>query len=309
VENRFAREREAVSLERLLSDQLRIPLEQHVSSYLGRAWRVTKAQDKRASASHPAAILSDETYAVFVKLGEGALARDQFKLELAGLRFLTERSGVLTPAGIGTLQVGGGVLLILEAVQVVKRERVHWRQMGRALAMIHSIKRNRCGFESPCYWSNLYLDNTPLVNWVEFYQERRLTPRLRAAVDSGNLPLGVIPYVEKLCARLHGLCGPSVEPSLLHGDAHQNNCLSTAKGPVLIDPAVYYGHPEMDLAVVDFFVPVSDELFEGYREMASLDPGFVERRDLWRIPVWLAMVEVDGPRHVEKLMAALQNYI
>jgi fructosamine-3-kinase len=296
-------------LKRLLSDALRIPLEQRVSAHLGRAWRVTKALDKSASASHPAAILSDETYGVFVKLGEGDLAWDQFKLELAGLRFLTELSGVLTPAGIGTVLVGGEVLLILEAVQVVERERVHWRQMGWALARIHSIKGDWCGFESPCYWSSLYLDNTPLPNWVEFFLERRLLPRLRAAVDSGHLPLGVVPHVEKLGARLYGLCGPRVEPSLLHGDAHQNNFLSTAEGSVMIDPAVYYGHPEMDLAVVDFFAPVSDEVFEGYREMAPLDPGFVERRDLWRIPVWLAMVEADGPRHVEKLMTALQKYV
>jgi fructosamine-3-kinase len=295
-------------MRRLLSDALRIPLEQQVSAHLGRAWRVTQADDKSASASHPAAILSNETYAVFVKLGEGGGAGDQFQQELAGLRFLTERSGVLTPAGIGTVQVGGGVLLILEAVQVVERERVHWRQMGQALARIHSVKGDRCGFDSHCYWGSLYLDNTPLVDWVEFFRERRLAPRLRAAVDSGHLPSAVVRHVEKLSRRLHGLCGPSVEPSLLHGDAHQNNFLSTAAGPVLIDPAVYYGHPEMDLAFVDFFAPVPEEVFEGYRELAPMEPGFAERRDLWRIPAWLAMVEADGPRHVEQLLAALQPY-
>jgi protein-ribulosamine 3-kinase len=302
-------ETQDVSLRRLLSDALRIPLEQHVSAYLGRVWRVIKAQDKSDSASHPAAILSDETFAVFVKLGEGGLACDQFNKELAGLRFLTERSGVLTPTGLGTVQVGGAVLLILEAVQVVERDRVHWRQMGRALARIHSIKWDRYGFESYCYWGSLYQDNAPLVDWVDFYQERRLAPRLRAAVDSGHLPVDVVPHVEKLSSRLHGLCGPKVEPSLLHGDAHQNNFLSTAKGPVMIDPAVYYGHPEMDLAFVDFFAPVSEELFQGYQEIAPLEHGFVQRRDLWRIPAWLAMVELDGPQHLDKLMAALRHYV
>jgi fructosamine-3-kinase len=268
-----------------------------------------QAQDKRDAASHPAAILSDETYAVFVKLGEGGLAQDQFKQELAGLRFLSERSGVLTPTGIGTLQVAGAVLLILEAVQVVERQPAHWRQMGHALARIHSVKWDRYGFESHNYWGSLYQDNSPLMDWAAFYRERRLAPRLRAAVDSGHLPLDLGPHVEKLSARLHELCGPKVEPALLHGDAHQNNFLSTAKGPVLIDPAVYYGHPEIDLAFVDFFAPVSDDLFQGYEEIAPLEPGFVERRDLWRVPAWLAMVEVDGPQHLDALMAALRNYV
>ena len=309
MENKSTQETQDVSLRRLLSEALRIPLEQLVSTYLGRPWRVMRAQDMSSSASHPAAILSDETYAVFVKLGEGGPVCDQFKKELTGLRFLTERSGVLTPTGIGTVQVGGAVLLMLEAVQVVERERVHWRQMGRALAKIHSVKWDRYGFESYCYWGSFYQDNAPLGDWVEFYQERRLAPRLRAAVDSGHLPLDVVPHIEKLSSRLRGLCGPKVEPSLLHGDAHQNNFLSTAKGPVMIDPAVYYGHPEMDLAFVDFFAPVSEEFFQGYQEMTPLEPGFVERRDLWRIPAWLAMVEVDGPQHLDKLMAALRHYV
>lgn len=309
MENRLAQEMEDVSVRRLLSDALRIPVEQHVSAYLGRAWQVMKTQDMSESASHPAAILSDKTYSVFVKLGEGGLAWDQFKQELAGLRFLTERSGVLTPAGIGNINVEGGTVLIMEAVQVVKRERVHWRQMGQALARIHSVKWDRCGLESHCYWGSLYQDNSPLVDWLEFFHKRRLAPRLKAAVNSGHLPLDFASQVEKLSSRLHELCGPKVKPSLLHGDAHQNNFLSTAKGPVMIDPAVYYGHPEIDLAYVDFFEPVSDELFQGYQEIAPLDPGFVKRRDLWRIPAWLAMVEVGGPQYLDKLMMALRNYV
>jgi len=63
-------------------------------------------------------------------------------------------------------------------------------------------------------------------------------------------------------------------------------------------PASWAYYPEMDLAFVDFFAPVSEELFQGYQEIAPLEPGFVERRDLWRIPAWLAMVEVDGPQHL-----------
>lgn len=125
----------------------------------------------------------------------------------------------------------------------------------------------------------------------------------------GHLPLDLVPRVEKLGSRLPWLCGPQVKPALLHGDAHQNNFLSTAAGPVMIDPAVHYGHPEIDLAYVDFFAPVPEELFQGYREMAPLDPGFVQRRDLWRIPGWLGMVQVDGPQHLAQLTAALRSYV
>jgi fructosamine-3-kinase len=166
---------------------------------------------------------------------------------------------------------------------------------------------------SHCYWGSLYQDNRPLpapaaADWPQFFWTRRVEPRLRAAVDSGNLPPSFVPQVEDVRRRLAELCGPPAPPSLLHGDAHQNNFLSTAEGVAPIDPAVYYGHPEIDLAMVDFFAPVPHALFEGYQEIAPLDGGFAGRRDLWRIPVWLAMVEVDGPQHVERLAACLRGY-
>jgi protein-ribulosamine 3-kinase len=297
------------SVKRLLRADLRIPIEAAVTAYLGRGWQVTRAEGKTDEASHPAAILADGAYAVFVKLGEGDLAVDQLTQEAAGLRLLTERSGVLTPEVITVVQVESGALLVLEAVQVIDREPLHWRQIGHALARLHAIKGERFGLETHCYWGSFYQDNRPLVDWPEFFWQRRIEPWLQAGVDSGRLPTTLITQVEKVGRRLEELCGPTVQPTLLHGDAHQNNFLSTAQGPVLIDPAVYYGHPEMDLAYVDFFAPVPDELFAGYRELAPIEPGFAERRDLWLIHAWLAMVAVDGPQHVEMLNAALSSYV
>jgi fructosamine-3-kinase len=300
---------------RLLGDDLRQLIEQAVSAYLGRAWQVTQAVDKSDAASHPAAILSDGKYAVFVKLGEGDQAMDMFAQELAGLRLLTERAGVLTPTGIGVVPVKQGALLILAAVGLIERGEQHWRQMGRALAQIHQVKGERFGLDHHCYWGSLYQDNRPLADWPEFFWLRRLEPRLRAAVDSGNLSLALRAQVEKLESRLTELCGPPIQPALLHGDAHQNNFLTTVQGPVLVDPAVYYGHPEMDLAYMDFFVemgffaPTPVGFYDGYREVTPVEPGYDQRRDLWRIPAWLAMVQVDGPQHAEKLRAAVGSYL
>lgn len=96
--------------------------------------------------------------------------------------------------------------------------------------------------------------------------------------------------------------------SLTNGDAHKNNCLATPHGPVFIDPSVYYGHPKVDLAYVDFFEPVPDEVFTGYAEVTQLDSGFIERRDLWRLPALLAMVEFVGAEYLDKLNAAVRNY-
>ena len=292
----------------MLSDALRVPVEQRVSQYLGRAWRVETVEDRNDCASHPAAILSDGVFAVFAKLGQKTFVQDQFAQELIGLRLLAERSGVLTPKVIGNVDVEDGVIMILEAVQVVERKPRHWRQMGHALALIHRTKWDRCGLETHSYWGDLYQDNQPITDWPGFYRDRRLLPRLRMAIDSGHVPRSVAKQIEKLIARLPELCGPDVQPTLLHGDAHQNNFLSTHDGAVLIDPAVYYGHPEIDLAYVDLFSPVPDELFEGYQEMGSIDPGFRERRDLWLVSAWLGLVAMEAS-YLDKLIASVRKYL
>jgi fructosamine-3-kinase len=99
-------------------------------------------------------------------------------------------------------------------------------------------------------------------------------------------------YVERLVHRLPSLCGPEPQPTLLHGDAQQHNFVSTDDGTVVADAAPYFGHPEIDLALVDYFQPVPDDVFHAYREVALIDSGFPQRRDLWRIFVDLACITV-----------------
>lgn len=78
---------------------------------------------------------------------------------------------------------------------------------------------------------------------------------------------------------------------------------------MVIDPAVYYGNPEIDLALIDYFEPVPADVFIGYREEMPIDPGFHERRDLWRVYGYLAGVTVEGPAWLGRLIDAVQKYL
>jgi hypothetical protein len=85
---------------RLASNPLRIHVEQIVSERIGRQWTIEDARDMTEFACHHSAILSDGSYSVFAKFSEAANGFEQFEIELAGLRLLSERSGVLTPTPI-----------------------------------------------------------------------------------------------------------------------------------------------------------------------------------------------------------------
>jgi protein-ribulosamine 3-kinase len=294
---------------RLAAHPLRSPIEQLVSAHLGRRWVIQDARDMTGFACHPAAILSDGSCGVFAKLSEAANGMEQFEIELAGLQLLSHRSGIHIPTPIGIIPLTGASILVLEAVQAVERTPHHWRQIGQTLARIHQVKGAQFGLATHGYFGPLYQDNTPTGDWPTFYAQRRLLPGLKMAVDSGSLPSDCIRLIERLVSRLPGLCGPAVVPTLLHGDAQQNNFISSAAGAVVIDPAVYYGSPEMDLAYIDYFQAVPEDVFAGYRELMPIDPGFWERRELWRIWGYLAIVTVEGHSYLNRLTEAVRKYI
>lgn len=293
----------------LLTDTLRPVIEAIVSAHLGRPWHIAQVEDMQERASHPALLLSDDSFRVFAKLSTAANGLEQFEVEWSGLEYLAARADVRTPQGIALHTVEGtGTLMLQAGLEEIDRGPQQWREIGYALAHIHQTKGTRFGFERQGYFGPLYLDNRPLESWTEFYAERRLYPRLMTCVDGGYLSSNEIKQIETVIARLPRLAVPDVEPTLLHGDAQRNNYVSTPHGSYVIDPAVYYGHPEMDLAYVDVFQPVPEEVLLGYQEIQPIDPGFCERRDLWRLYGYLSLVSFEG-MFQDKLMAAVRKYL
>jgi len=225
------------------------------------------------------------------------------------LKALSDLTGVLVPQPIKIISMNRETLLIMKAVETIDRGPDQWKQIGQALARIHKIKGNYFGFETNGFCGPLYQDNTPAEDWLTFFKERLLIPRLRMAIDSGNLSPTVISKIESLITELPKLCCPEVEPSLLHGDAQQNNFISAANGTYVIDPSVYYGNPEIDLATLDSFQSIPDDVFKAYQEEIPIDSGFFERRYLWRIPLYLAAVALEGPMHMDRLTRAVKKYV
>jgi fructosamine-3-kinase len=90
--------------------------------------------------------------------------------------------------------------------------------------------------------------------------------------------------------RLPELAGPEPEPTLLHGDAQQNNFISSDDGAVVIDTCAYFGNPELDLALLGYFEPVPAMVFDAYREVCPLDRDFEDRIELWRLFAYLAVI-------------------
>ena len=278
------------------------------AGHLGRAWTRTGFTDLSHRASHPCGIFTRTTFSVFAKLDGSPAGPARFAAELRGLRLIRSVTAVATPVPVaaGIAATPAGTVLLFEALPergntagqaADSRTPDDYAAIGRALAGLHQAHRETFGLaEFDGFFGPLPQGNQPSASgtWAGFYAERRLLPALRLAVDSGFLPAELARGTERVAARLPVLCGPEPAPSLLHGDAQQNNFISTADGAAVIDVAPYFGHPEADLALVDYFSPVHPEVLRAYGELAPLDPGFAGRRELWRLHAYLAVIAVDG---------------
>ena len=301
----------------LLDAKIKGAIESAASRQLGRSWVSNSFTDLNDRASHPSGIFHGAPFSVFAKLGFDDNARATFQAELDGLTLLRECGGIATPTAIGTglVPFDHGFLLLTEALSERPphdRTRDDWRAIGHTLATLHQVHGARFGLEHlNGFFGSLPQDNTPVASnrWVDFYTERRVVPFLRSAVDSGHLPMEMAADVERLVQRLPSVCGPEPQPTLLHGDAQQNNFVSTDTGAFIVDAAPYFGHPEIDLALIDYFHRVPDDVFHAYRDVAPIHDGFVQRRHFWRIFVDLACVTVDATPFVSQTLDHLAEAV
>jgi fructosamine-3-kinase len=286
----------------LLDPAVRAAVQRAASAHCGTRWTGTSFTDLADRAAHPCGIFQGRPFSVFAKLSAAADGHAQFTAELAGLRLLHDLAGVAVPVPVadGVLAVPPGrQLLLFEALPErppTARGPADWRSIGRALATLHAVPGTGFGLATSNYFGPLPQDNTPVRpdSWATFYAERRLAPHLRRATDSGYLPAGLATGISRILSRLPALAGPEPRPALLHGDAQQHNFVSTPAGAVLVDAAPYFGHPELDLALLGYFDPVPQHVFDGYAELRPIDGGFPERRELWRLFAYLAVLSATG---------------
>jgi fructosamine-3-kinase len=249
---------------------------------------------------------------LFAKTHPAALPQ-MFRREAEGLAWLAEASALRVPRVIVASEADaeGPACLVLEYIQPAPRGGVQWNErLGRGLATLHRHGAREFGFHDANYLASLPQDNTPYARWPEFYAERRLAPLVELAERRGLLPPALVRRLELLYTRLPALVGDAEPPARLHGDLWSGNVLATASGePVLIDPAVYGGHREIDLAMMRLFGGFEARVFAAYDETYPLTPDHADRVALYQLYPLLAHVNLFGASYVPQLDHTLARYV
>jgi len=232
-----------------------------------------------------------------------------FECEAKGLRWLQDTQEVSTPDVLGFVdshenQPSG--YLLLEWIE--SRERCHEfdEMLGRQLGRLHQNHRPRFGLEYDNFIGNLAQTNTPTDTWAEFYATHRLEAQWRPLVNRGLIEGRMRTDFRSLLQRIEDRVGPQEPPSKLHGDLWGGNVISDAQGaPIVIDPAVYAGHREVDLAMMRLFGGFSEHTFIVYQETYPLEPGFKDRIALYQLYPLLVHANLFGPSYLEGVSRCL----
>lgn len=249
---------------------------------------------------------------VFVKAHAHA-PRGMFEAEARGLAWLQAGAGEhLRVPDVSLLDPAGHAAryLVLPWIEVVPRTPAHDEQAGRGLAALHrSGLALAWGLDHDNYVGTVPQRNgVGWTSWPHFWREARLEPRVRSLRERGLLERADVQRFDRLYVALDELVGEH-EPARLHGDLWSGNLLFDRHGPLVIDPAVYVGVREVDLAMWSLFSPPRPRMFAAYDEAWPLAPGWRERVDLYRLYPLLVHVELFGSGYQAPLRDALRRYV
>lgn len=235
-----------------------------------------------------------------------------FAAEARGLEALRAAAppDVVVPEVLAWREAEGGApaWLALEWLEPAPPAPDHAERLGRGLAAIHAAAEGGWGWEEDNFIGPLPQANGAAAGWPEFWRERRLRPQLAMARAAGR-DAGAAAEWERLFERLDDLLAPAAEegPALLHGDLWQGNVLATTRGPALVDPAVYRGRGEADLAMAELFGGFGDGFHAAYREARPAAPGWPRRRAAYQLWYLLVHLNLFGGGYAPQVAAALRR--
>ena len=222
----------------------------------------------------------------FLKYGDDEVART-FSGEAAGLEALgAADSPLAVPSVLDTAPATDERpgFLVTEWITTGREGRRFWETFGQGLAALHRHAADEYGFDRDNFIGRLPQKNEWTERWPTFFRTQRLEPQVAMARERGRWRSDWTRSLEALYRRLPELLPREPEPSVLHGDLWKGNFMVTATGtPALIDPAVYYGHREADLAMTELFGGFQDRFYDAYRAARPLEPGYETRRDVYNL--------------------------
>lgn len=239
-----------------------------------------------------------------------------FIAEAAGMYAIAQTGVIRTPHLLcsGTDADRGGIsFLLMEFIESGHRAADYWETFAHQLAALHQastadlVPGGSYGFAQDNYIGARQQVNTPHDHWISFFRDCRLAPQFADAAsyftEADRKRIG------RLLDHLEDFLVEPEHPSLLHGDLWSGNVMTGNDGKAwLIDPAVYVGHAEADLAMTELFGGFPPAFYAAYREAFPMQDGYEGRRDLYNLYQLLNHLNLFGVSYLSSVRRIVEKY-
>lgn len=244
----------------------------------------------------------------FMKINSAPIAPQMFLAEKAGLQAIEATHSVAVPHVRLVDEVDGQAFILMDYVESKSPTPADYHRLGEQLAHLHLCTQKEFGFPTDNFIGRLPQSNHPHTCWAEFYWSERILPQLKMANESAWLPAELIPDEGRVLTLFNGIFGV-VRPSLLHGDLWGGNYIIAADGtPYLIDPAAYYGHSMVDIAMTRLFGGFGREFYESYHGIIPQTDYYDEQIDFYQLYYLLAHLNLFGRGYYSSVTSILKRY-
>ncbi len=258
-------------------------IEEAISGVTGEPFRVASAATVAGGDINRAFRIEGSGQRYFLKLNNPGMG-DIFCAEAEALRAIDRARAVRTPLPLTAGEDAQQSWLVLEWLDLQPGGKADAALLGEQLARMHRSVSETFGWHRDNTIGRTPQINTPGEDWVNFYGRHRLGYQLELAAANGAGSA-----LSDSGARLLEVLGTLFtdyrpQPSLLHGDLWGGNWACTVdNGPVIFDPASYYGDREADLAMTELFGGFDERFYQSYVSAWAIDPGYSTRKVLYNL--------------------------
>ncbi len=252
----------------------------------------------------------DDSSLAFVKYNP-SFGNEMFRKEANGLIELKKASAIRIPE----VYYFDSELIITELINLSTKKKVFFSDFGRSFAKLHKFTSDHYGFYEDNFIGSNRQKNIPEEeeknNWVKFYFNKRILYQYKLTEKNGYSTSELKNGISKLENKIEDiLSGSDNLKSLLHGDLWNGNFMVDENGEAcLIDPAVYYGNREADLAMTKLFGGFNSEFYNAYNETFPLPAGYEYRENIYKLYHILNHLNLFAGGYYSQAMNLIKYYI
>lgn len=291
-----------------MNNNLKQVIEKSLSDHVSDSVQITGIRSAGGGCINEAAVVDTNRGKFFAKWNDAKRYPGMFEAEAKGLQLLDHSKCVAVPELIGVLHTESTSCLLMANVISGVRQANFSTDFGRGLAAMHKHTADTFGLDHDNYIGSLPQYNKPHTDWTSFFASMRLEVQSAMAFDSGKIGNQHLKRLQSLYKRFEDIF-PNEPPALLHGDLWGGNYMTGPDGKaVVFDPAVYYGHREMDLGMSKLFGGFEAPFYDAYNETYPLEKGWQHRTDICNLYPMFVHLNLFGLSYLSGIDAVLRRF-